>query len=215
MKLNIEPGLIPGTAMDKVGMGNVTGMDFLDKIFYISHGIMLTQIRDISGVDGSTLQNWVKRGWIENTVNKKYSKDQLARILIINMLRDCMLLENIDILLHYINGEIGDTSDDIIPESELFDYICRIYERFVESGYEKEEELQKVIHEVIANYQEPISGAKERLSSALQIIMIAYFSSIVGKQANKLFYQVCPVVKVRKKYTRKKQTDESFPSQTK
>ncbi len=187
MKFEVNPGLIPGTIKNKVEMGDVTGMEFLNKIFYISHGIMLTQIREVSGVDGSTLQNWVKRGWVGNTVNKKYSKDQLSRILIINMLRDCMLLERIDMLLHYINGEIDDQNDDIIPESKLFDYICRIYDRFSENGYENDEQLRAVIAEITADYVEPIKGARERLDRALEIILIAYFCSTAGKYANALF----------------------------
>lgn len=190
MKFEITPGLIPGTVRNKSAMGNVTGMEFLDKIFYISDGIMLAQIRDVSGVDGSTLQNWVKRGWIGTTTNKKYSKDQLARILIINMLRSCMLLENIDKLLHYINGEIDDKSDDIIPESVLFDYICKAYDIFSEQGFETDAELKDVISNVISDYVEPVSGAKERLSCALEIILIAYFCSTIGKYANSLFFEL-------------------------
>lgn len=190
MKFDITPGLIPGTVREKVAMGNVTGMEFLDKVFYISDGIMLAQIREVSGVDGSTLQNWVKRGWIGTTTNKKYSKDQLARILIINMLRSCMLLENIDKLLHYINGKIDDTSDDIIPESVLFDYICRIYDTFTEKGYETDEQLSTVIDDVTSDYSEPVEGARERLTTALKIIIIAYFCSTVGKYANTLFYDI-------------------------
>lgn len=190
MKFDITPGLIPGTVREKAAMGNVTGMEFLDKVFYISDGIMLAQIREVSGVDGSTLQNWVKRGWIGTTTNKKYSKDQLARILIINMLRSCMLLENIDKLLHYINGKLDDTSDDIIPESVLFDYICRIYDIFTEKGYETDEQLSCVIDDVTSDYKEPVEGAKDRLTAALKIILIAYFCSTVGKYANNLFYEI-------------------------
>lgn len=190
MKFDITPGLIPGTVREKAAMGNVTGMEFLDKVFYISDGIMLAQIREVSGVDGSTLQNWVKRGWIGTTTNKKYSKDQLARILIINMLRSCMLLENIDKLLHYINGKLDDTSDDIIPESVLFDHICRIYDIFTEKGYETDEQLSCVIDDVTSDYKEPVEGAKDRLTAALKIILIAYFCSTVGKYANNLFYEI-------------------------
>ena len=62
MKLEIQSTMIPGTLMDKVKMGNVTGMEFLEKIFYITDGIMLSQIRALSGIDGSTPQNWTKRG---------------------------------------------------------------------------------------------------------------------------------------------------------
>lgn len=190
MKLRIDSGLIPGTIKIKADMGNVTGMEFLDKVFFISNGVMLSQIREVSGVDGSTLQNWVKRGWIGTTTNKKYSKDQMARILIINMLRSCMLLENIDELLHYINGKIDDISDDIIPESVLFDYICRIYDTFSESGYETDSQLKSVISDITDNYSEPFSGAKERLCNALEIIIVAYFCSTVNKYANTLFEQL-------------------------
>lgn len=187
MKLLLEPGIIPGTILKKADKGNKTGMAFLDNIFFVSNGVMLTQIREISGVDGSTLQNWVKRGWVGNTVNKKYSKDQLSRILIINMLRDCMLLERVDTLLHYINGTIDDISDDIIPESKLFDYICSVYDTFSENGYESTEQLNAVISDVTASYVEPVEGARERLNHALEIIIIAYFASVVGAHANHLF----------------------------
>ncbi len=187
MKFSFETGLIPGTIKNKNEMGGYTGLEFLNKIFYISDGVMLTQIRDISGVDGSTLQNWVKRGWIGTTVNKRYSKDQLARILIINMLRDAMLLERIDFLLHYINGKIDDKSDDIIPESHLYDYICKIYDTFCERGYESSEQLVSVISEVVESYDEPVVGGKNRLAKALEIILIAYFASVVSAHANNLY----------------------------
>ena len=122
MNLQISDNLIPGTILDRYNMGDVTGMDFLSKIFYISDGVMLTQIREISGIDGSTLQNWTKRGWVENSKSKKYNMDQVAHILIINMLRSCMQLDKIDFLIKYINGRVDDRSDDIIRDSELYSY---------------------------------------------------------------------------------------------
>ena len=60
MKLWLDNGLIPGTVLNKAEKGNLTGMAFLDNIYFVSSGVMLTQIRDISGIDGSTLQNWTK-----------------------------------------------------------------------------------------------------------------------------------------------------------
>ena len=190
MKFSLDTGLIPGTIKNKAEMGGHTGIDFLDKIFYISDGVMLTQIRDISGVDGSTLQNWVKRGWIGTTVNKRYCKDQLARILIINMLRDAMLLERIDFLLHYINGKINDKSDDIISDSMLYDYICKIYDKFCEQRLETTEELNDLICREVSAYDEPIEGARNRLAKALNIILIAYFASIVSHHANNLYLKL-------------------------
>ncbi|MBQ5363136.1 MAG: DUF1836 domain-containing protein, partial [Clostridia bacterium] len=90
MHLQIHDALIPGTKLRRADMDGVTGLEFLSKIFFITDGVMLTQIRDISGIDGSTLQNWTKRGWVPLSKSKKYDIDQVAYVLIINMLRPCM-----------------------------------------------------------------------------------------------------------------------------
>ena len=66
MNLEINDSLIPGTKLKKNDMGNVTGLEFLSKVFYISEGVMLSLIREVAGIDGSTLQNWTKRGWVAN-----------------------------------------------------------------------------------------------------------------------------------------------------
>ena len=44
MNLQITENTIPGTILDRYAMGDVTGMEFLSKIFYISDGVMLSQI---------------------------------------------------------------------------------------------------------------------------------------------------------------------------
>ena len=62
----VDDSMIPGTILKKADMGNITGLEFLKKIFYITDGVMVGEIRSISGIDTSTLQNWVKRKWIAN-----------------------------------------------------------------------------------------------------------------------------------------------------
>jgi len=176
--------------MLKKNMGNVTGLEFLNKIYYISDGILLQQIREISGVDGSTIQNWVKRGWIGTTVNKKYSKEHLARILIINMLRDSMLLERIDYLMRYINGRANIESESIIAESLLYDYICQIIDKVMNQDKTTNEQLRNYIKESTENYEERISGAKRRLNNALEIIVITYYATIIQKHSVKLFTDI-------------------------
>lgn len=187
MTLGIIDDHIPGTVMSKTDMGNVTGLEFLNKIFYITDGIMLQQIREISGIDGSTLQNWVKRGWVANTINKKYSKEHLARILIINMLRDSMLLERIDYLMRYINGNVNDATDDIILESELYDYICRIVDMVMDKERTTNNQLKSYIKECTADYQERVSGAAKRLHRALEIIVTVYYATLIQKHSNDLY----------------------------
>jgi hypothetical protein len=180
IRMNLK--LIPGTVLDRQKMGNVTGLAFLRKIFYITDGIMLSQVREISGIDGSTLQNWTRRGWVENPKKKRYNIDQLAHILIINMLRSCMQLDGIAFLIKYINGRAGEPSDDIISYSELYDYICLILDRV--EGSEDASTLQDCIDEVTSGYEEKYSGARKRLCTALEIIITAYYASLVKKRAD-------------------------------
>ena len=183
MEIQINNGCIPGTILDRKQMGDVTGLEFLKKIFYISDGIMLSQIREISGIDGSTLQNWTKRGWVANSKLKRYDIDQLAHILIINMLRSCMQLDRIAFLIKYINGSVDDRQDDIIRDSELYDYICRILDRIVAGGM-AEADLSEYISQETCSYQEKIDGARRRLNTALEIILTAYYASLIKQKAD-------------------------------
>ncbi len=186
MNLEINDALIPGTRLKKSEMGNVTGLDFLSKVFYISEGVMLSQIREVSGIDGSTLQNWTKRGWVENARLKKYNIDQVAHILIINMLRSCIQLDKIALLLHYINGKLDDTSDDIISDSQLYDYICRILDKLMQQDVCSMTSIKEVIHEEIKGYQENISGAADRLANALEIIIVAYYAALIKRRSDEM-----------------------------
>ena len=185
MNLQINEELIPGTVLVRKNMGNVTGLDFLSKIFYITDGVMLSQIREISGIDGSTLQNWTKRGWVANSKLKRYNIDQVAHILIINMLRSCIQLDHIAFLIKYINGNVNDDSDDIIRPSRLYDYICRILDKIIiENGECSEETLKECIVDETKDYEEKVSGAAKRLQNALEIIIIAYYASILKKNTD-------------------------------
>ncbi|MBE6551372.1 MAG: DUF1836 domain-containing protein [Ruminococcaceae bacterium] len=188
--MNIIKGdpMIPGTVFSKEKMGNVTGMEFLNKIFFISDGIMFNQVKQITGLDVSTIQNWVRRGWVPNPVNKRYSKDTVARILIIIMLKKTMSLERIDALLKYINGTIGDVTDDIIPESKLYDYICRIIDKLTaESSESGMDGLVKTIEECVSDYEEKYAGARRRLEKALEIIVVSYYAVLLAEYAERCF----------------------------
>ena len=186
MNLQIYDEFIPGTKLKQSQMDGLTGLDFLKKVFFISDGVMLTQIRDISGIDSSTLQNWTKRGWVVNSKLKKYDIDQVAHILIINMLRSCMQLDKIDFLIHFINGDVHDTADDIIRDSVLYDYICRILNHMMQSGTCSLSTVRGFVEEITADYQEPVAGAKARLNGALEVIVVTYYATLLKQHASAL-----------------------------
>ena len=190
MNLIVDDSMIPGTILKKADMGDSTGLEFLNKIFYITDGIMVGEIRSISGLDTSTLQNWVKRHWIVNSKLKRYNIDQVARILIINMLRSCMQLDHIAFLIRYINGNVDCEGDDIIRDSVLYDYICRIINKLTEQDTVPEQKVKRYIDEVIADYEEKVSGARKRLQKALEIIIVTYCASLMKRRADIMLEQL-------------------------
>ena len=186
MNLHFHDDLIPGTKLKQSDMDGLTGLEFLKKVFFISDGVMLTQIRDISGIDSSTLQNWTKRGWVINSKLKKYNMDQVAHILIINMLRSCMQLDKIAFLIQYINGEVGNAADDIICDSVLYDYICRILNHMMQSDSCALSSVGESVAAITADYVEPVAGARERLNRAREVIVVTYYAALITHHATEL-----------------------------
>jgi hypothetical protein len=112
--------------------------------------------------------------------------DHLARIIIINMLRDVMKLETIASLLTYINGEAGNEQDNVVSEARLYNYLCAILDRADYETILSDEKFRRMIAEEISDYREPFPGARERLMNGIEIILIYYASAIVKKRADRL-----------------------------
>ncbi len=172
---------IPGTILNRDKMDGATGLEFLDKVFFITDKIMLAQIREITGIDGTTLQNWLKRGWVGTPNKKSYTKEHLARILIINMMRDTMQLSRIIFILQYVNGKSEE--DKIVRESVLYGYICKVLDRLSENGDISGAGIDGIISDVLSDYNETVSGAERRLSVGIKVITITYYSALIKAEA--------------------------------
>ena len=95
-----------------------------------------------------------------------------------------MQLDHIAFLIRYINGNVEAKGDDIIRDSILYDYICRIIDRLTEKDCVPEQKVKRYIDEVLADYDEKVSGAKRRLERALEIIIVAYYASLMKQRAD-------------------------------
>lgn len=177
---------IPGTIVPASNGTGPVGSGFLTRIFTVTSGLMLSQIKEITGLDTPAIQNWIKRGWVSSPVGKRYNIDQVARILLINMLRDALQLDKIAFLMTYINGNVDDCSDDIIPESVLYDYVCCIIDKCQSCDFTQQENLKKLIANCTGDYTEKIPGSTERLHKALEIIILAYESARIKMAAENL-----------------------------
>ncbi len=177
----------PGSAVERQGQG---AESFLFGIFAVTKGLMLAQVREITGLDTHMIQNWINRGWVKRPVDKRYSMDQLARIMIINMLRDVMRLEDISVLLTYINGSAQTEEDNIISDAKLYCYLCTVLDKIGFDTVLSEEELERAILTVAAEYQEPFPGAREKLVAGMKIILTYFAASLLKKRADQLYTKV-------------------------
>ena len=114
--------MVPGTAIPYADSNGMFAM--FRPLIRATDGLTLGQVCAITGLEVSTIQNWVKRKFVPRPVEKKYHERQLARILLISALRDGMKIDAIGELMTMVNGDADDVSDDIISEEQLYDYLC-------------------------------------------------------------------------------------------
>ena len=169
---------------------DVIDFDSIRPAFAATGGLMLSQVVEVTGVGNSTIQNWIKRGWIPSPVDKKYGERQVARILIVDMLRKSMQLEHIIRLMACVNGDVEDQSDDIIKDADLYNYIYRIVKRIEPVESFTVDRLNDIIDEEIQDYHGAgegytghVSDTQKRLHDALHIMMLTYISSELRKSA--------------------------------
>ena len=96
---------------------------------FLGGGLLLSQVSGITGLEAYTVQNWVKRGFLSPPEKKRYSLQQLCRIITVNMLKSVLPMERVCGLLGYINGQLDDTSDDMIDDAELYFLFVRLAAR--------------------------------------------------------------------------------------
>ena len=142
-------------------------------------GLSLGQVCKLTDLQPSTIQNWVKRGYVQRPESKKYYERHLARILLISSLRDCMNIEEIGELMVLINGDTEDENDDIVSEATLYDFFCRAVRKMDELSL-NDESIGAIISEILKDESDEL--IRERLTHALKVMVYAYVSGKCLKQ---------------------------------
>ena len=175
---------IPGT---NIPMKDTSSMfEKFVPLIKATNGLTLSQVCAITGLEPSTIQNWVKRGFVAHPVQKKYHERQLARILLISALRDAMRIDSIGELMALVNGSADDESDDIIPEDKMYDYFCEAVAK-AENSIPALEEIPSLVKDTVRDYAEPHQNDAKRLQNALCVMVYAYCCARYKAQADDLF----------------------------
>lgn len=176
---------LPGTTVE----ADLTRPDAADALLsplFLTGGLMLSQVSQLTGLEAHMIQNWVKRGFLSPPQHKKYSQRQFCRILIINMLKDSLQLEKICALLSYVNGHLDDESDDLVDDSYLYARAVELIGQLEQSPLAGPEELDARCEKVLSDYGGEAPGARERVRRVLRVILTAHLAAQLKREAESL-----------------------------
>ncbi len=174
---------IPGTVLIRERQDAI----YIEKEFgamFLGGGIMLSQVAAITGLEPYAVQNWVKRQLLPAPIQKRYDINQLCRILSINMLKRVLPMEQIVGLLTYINGELDDSSDDVIDDSHLYFMFVRLASSF--ATMQNPAGRDAAIDAALSDYAEPVPGAKARVEKVLRIMLTAWAAAQLHEATEKM-----------------------------
>lgn len=148
-------------------------------------GLTLGQVCSLSGLEPSTIQNWIKRGFVPHPERKKYRERHLARILLISQLRESMQIDRVGALLSYINGDTDDESDDLITEQALYDLFCELT-LLLDRQMPPPDKVGQTVDEIAAVYLSDYP-APEKIICALRIMACTYMASRYKQEADTMY----------------------------
>lgn len=178
---------IPGTTLTGQ-RENAQTIETAFEAMFLAGGLTLSQVASITGLEAHTIQNWVKRGFLSAPKGKRYTLEQLCRIININMLKGVLPLEKICRLMSYINGDLSDESDDLVDDAMLYFMFVRVAARARHLG--GTQEWNQALTEVTQDYAEPVPGAKEKLKRVLRIMLTAWVASRLKWEAETMLGQL-------------------------
>jgi len=153
-------------------------------------GLSLSQVCAVTGLESSTIQNWVKRGWVAHPSGKKYQEIHIARILIINALKECIKLEHIALLMGYVNGAHTAKNEESIKESELFNYLCAALARMGKAQDHSRGGVESVVEAVTRSYIGPAPDSRVRIRKALALMIYACVCTDVKRRTEAMMGQI-------------------------
>ena len=178
---------IPGTVL-QIERDEADQVEERFSSMFLAGGMVLSQVANITGLEPYTVQNWVKRGFLPPPEQKRYTLRQLCRIINIHMLRSTLPLEKICGLLSYVNGRLDDTADDIIDDAELYFLFVRLAARAKQ--LDAPELWDQAMEEALADYREPVPGARARVEKALRVMMTAWVSAKMRQAAESALHEM-------------------------
>ena len=184
-EMNKVEWTLPGTVLS-VDADRPQAAEEVFSSLFLAGGLVLSQVTQVTGLEPYIIQNWVRRGFLAPPKQRKYTRRQLSRILMINALKSTLSIEQICKLLSYINGALDDEGDDAIDDTELYGAFVLVAGSVQKHGLTSESEMNRLITDGLKDYKESIPGAKERIEQALRIMITAWRAAQLQTKAQSM-----------------------------
>lgn len=184
-EMNKVEWTLPGTVLS-VDADRPQAAEEVFSSLFLAGGPVLSQVTQVTGLEPYIIQNWVRRGFLAPPKQRKYTRRQLSRILMINALKSTLSIKQICKLLSYINGALDDEGDDTIDDTELYGAFVLVAGSVQKHGLTSESEMNRLITDGLKDYKESIPGAKERIEQALRIMITAWRAAQLQTKAQSM-----------------------------
>lgn len=181
--------MLPGTVLS-VDLDRQEAAEEVFSAMFLTGGLVLSQVTQVTGLEPYIVQNWVRRGFLPPPKQRKYTRRQLSRILMINALKSALSIEQICRLLSYINGALDDEGDDTIDDTQLYSAFLTLARTVAREGFPTAEEMTPMLEGCLGDYAEPVPGAKERIEQVLRIIITAWRSAQLQSEAQRMMSEL-------------------------
>lgn len=176
----------PGTTVEAARLETGASRRLFDGVF-AAGGITLSQVCVLSGLEPYVVQNWVKRRFVPPPEGRNYTREHLARVLVIGMLKDSLQIERICGLIRAVGGDERDPHDDLVSFEEL-------YHRYVdllslgEVPITDASAVTALASAAASGVATRIPGAQKKLTAVFETMLYAHAAARFGALAEeKLF----------------------------
>jgi len=170
---------LPGTLI-AVSKDHLKNTDQILDPMFLMEGMQLRQVTQLLGIEAHTVQNWVKRGFVDPPVKKLYNRDRFVRLAILNYFKDVFSLEAILSLLRMAD-----------QDSTIYTAFCALLSVAPLDPIRSETKLSDIIEKVIdAQKFDYGRTSREQVKRLLTILYTAHLSILLKKEAERLLAEV-------------------------
>lgn len=178
----------PGTTIEVASLEKGSSKLLFDGIF-ATGGITLSQMSVMTGLEPYLIQNWVKRGFVTSPKKRVYSREQFARVVIINMLRETLQIDRVCKLIRIVGGALDDPDDDLIGDDELYH---KYVDMLASSQFDitDKDTVRKAAEDALADFEDALPDQRKQLIKILQVMLYAHAASELRRSAEEMLAEL-------------------------